>query len=314
MTPLPLPRTSLSLSPLCYGTADWASYDFDHLRRLYTTFRAAGGNAFDSAHCYAFWTNNLGDPERLLGKLVRQYESNRSDVVVITKGGHVGMPPGYPRPDKYIAPELLAKDFAESLERLDLPYVDLYLLHRDELTTPAEEHLHALQDFVRKGQIKHIGVSNWLPERIEHANKVAAERGWAPFVINQAFHNLATMTDPTKGDPTTPFVTEAHLPWYRAHKFPMLAFSANANGFFSTGKSRWGNYDNPVSLARLGRCRAIAAARGFTPCQVALAFLLQHPFPCFPLFGTGKLDHLAETLAATRLELTPAELASLTAA
>lgn len=308
----PLPGTPLSLSPLAYGTADWASYDFDHLRRLYTTFRGAGGNTFDTAHCYAFWTNNLGDPERLLGKLVRQYESNRSDVVIITKGGHIGMPPGYPRPDKYIAPELLVKDLTESMERLDLPYVDLYLLHRDEQTTPAEEHLHALQPFLAKGIIKNIGVSNWLPHRIEHANKIAAERGWTPFKINQAFHNLATLTDPTKGDPTTPFITEDHLAWYRKHNFPMLAFSANANGFFSSGKSRWGNYDNPTSLARRDRAIALGAKHGYSATQVAIAYLLHHPFPCFPLFGTGKLEHLSELIAATRLKLTPAELASLT--
>src|SRR5947207_2555278 len=117
-----LGRTSLKISSLALGTAEWGSAvpeaDVD---QLYSTFRAAGGNTVDTAHCYAFWLDGgEGASERSLGRCVRKFERRRDDVVVMTKGGHPAAPPKYPRPDKYLAPEVIARDLAESLARLEL--------------------------------------------------------------------------------------------------------------------------------------------------------------------------------------------------
>src|SRR6185295_8293975 len=106
-------------STFCMGTIGWGTKtNSDHLDRLYDTFRTAGGNFFDSAHVYSFWLpNGLGASERALGEIVRR-RADRDRVILATKGGHPHVAGGYDRPDRYLAPEVIAKDIAESLERL----------------------------------------------------------------------------------------------------------------------------------------------------------------------------------------------------
>jgi aryl-alcohol dehydrogenase-like predicted oxidoreductase len=278
--------------------------------RLYTTFRTGGGSVFDTAHCYAFWLNALGQPERQLGELVRKHERNRGDVFIVTKGGHIGVPPGYPRPDRYIAPEVLERDVAESLERLNCGPIDLYLLHRDDPRVPAEEHLAALQPAIRRGDIKSIGVSNWPTARIEAANAFARKQGYTPFITNQVRYNLAVLTHPESGDPTITNTTKADLDWYTRNRFHMMAFSATANGYFS-GKGTLGGYDNPTSQSRREAAQAIASTRGVNATQIALAWLLAHPFPIWPTFFTASPDHLTDALRAMEIRLTAEEVKQL---
>lgn len=299
----------MPLSPLVLGTADWPLIAEADLDRLYCRFRKLGGTSFDTAHCYAFWLDQLGTPERQLGSLIRKHESNRDAVRVITKGGHVPYPK-YDRPEFYMAPEVVERDLRESLERLGTR-IDLYLLHRDDPRIPADEHLHMLQPFLANGLVGGIGVSNWLPDRVEAAHRAADRHGWQRFEINQVLCHLAHKTDPASGDPTTPFTTADHLAWYERTKFPMLAYSATANGFFAAGRSKWGNYDNPISEKRLERARAIANARNATPTQIALAWLLNAPWPCHALFATRQPPHLEEAFGALHLRLTPEERAHL---
>jgi 1-deoxyxylulose-5-phosphate synthase len=295
---------STRFSPLALGTADWASYPPDELDRVYSAFRSGGQNTFDSAHCYAFWTGHLGQPEKLLGQLVRKHESHRRDVHIVTKGGHVPYP-GYPRPHRYLSPEAVRSDFAESLDRLNTDYVDHYLLHRDDPRVPPEELISVLDELVRSGQARAVGVSNWLPHRIARGNRYAELKALAPISVCQAMHTLAHVTDPGKGDPTVPVTTDADLSWYQASGLPMLAFSATANGYFSTGKSRFGTFDNPTSQARAERCKSLGNEIGKTPMQVAIAYLLNHPFPCTPLLATRNPAHLQEAIGAINIRLTP---------
>src|SRR5215831_10773320 len=95
----------------CLGTIGWGTNVVgEHLDRLYDTFRNAGGNFFDSAHCYQFWMpGGLGASERALGEIVRR-RGDRDRVILATKGGHPNDANGYPRPDRYLAPEVIAKD------------------------------------------------------------------------------------------------------------------------------------------------------------------------------------------------------------
>jgi aryl-alcohol dehydrogenase-like predicted oxidoreductase len=192
-----LPGTSLSVSPLAYGTGSWGSeVRGDELTRLYTTYRAAGGNAFDSAHCYAFWLDAEGASERALGECVRSHERRREDVVVMTKGGHPSAPPKYPKPDRYLSPEVLRKDIAESLDRLQTDYIDLYFLHRDDPRVPAGEIIDALAEHIAAGRIRYIGASNWRVARMAEANAYAASHGRPAFVASQVQWNLAEPTRP----------------------------------------------------------------------------------------------------------------------
>src|SRR5215217_945262 len=102
-------------STFCLGTIRWGTkVRGEELDRLYDAFRGAGGNFFDSAHVYAFWLDGgSGASERALGEIVRR-RGDRGDVVLATKGGHPNMANGYPRPERFLAPDVIARDLSES--------------------------------------------------------------------------------------------------------------------------------------------------------------------------------------------------------
>jgi aryl-alcohol dehydrogenase-like predicted oxidoreductase len=108
------------------GTIPWGTkLRGEDLDRLYDTFREAGQNFFDSAHVYAFWMpGGVGASERALGEIVRR-RGDRGNVVLATKGGHPHMKGGYDRPDRYLSPQVIAGDIADSLDRLDVDTIDL---------------------------------------------------------------------------------------------------------------------------------------------------------------------------------------------
>lgn len=302
----PADRSLSTKCPFALGTADWPSVPDAGVEELYSAFRTRGGRIFDTAHCYAFWLGALGKPERQLGSLVRRLERSREDVFIVTKGGHVAVPPDYPRPDRYLAPEVVERDVNESLERLSCGHIDLYLLHRDDPRVPASEHLAALQPFLRRGDIRAIGVSNWIPARVDEANDFANRKGYTPFTVNQVRYNLAHLTDPDAGDPTIAHVTPADVEWYARTGFTMMAFSATANGYFS-GRNP-ASYVNAVSEARRRTATELAKAHRSTSTQIAVAWLLAHPFPVWPTFFTRSQEHLAEIMGSVDVSVAPQEL------
>ena len=115
-----IPHTDLRVSALCYGLGSFGSrVKGAEMERLYATFREAGGNFFDTAHCYAFWlTEGAGCSERALGECLRRF-GDREKIVIGTKGGHPDVSPSYPRPDRYLAPEVIASDIRDSLRRFE---------------------------------------------------------------------------------------------------------------------------------------------------------------------------------------------------
>jgi aryl-alcohol dehydrogenase-like predicted oxidoreductase len=293
MRKVKIPKTGLEVSALTYGTCDWGSRSEAPLDQLYDAFREAGGNTFDTAHCYAFWSAGSGASERALGKLVRE-KDKRSDVFLITKGGHPPDPPRYPRADRYLSAEVLDSDVRDSLERLGVDYIDLYFLHRDDPRTPVGEIMDALAPHVQSGRLHGLGASHWSPARIAAANEYAAGKGIAPFVASQPGWSLA---HPTSGNP----YPKSDRTWHERTQLALFAFSPTAHGYFSKGSDA--HFDNPVSQARLERARKLGAELGATPSQIALAWLMYQPFPVVPILGTLNPDHLADALGAAKLEL-----------
>jgi aryl-alcohol dehydrogenase-like predicted oxidoreductase len=291
----------LAVSAICLGTAEWGTKADDvQVDRLYETYRAAGGNCFDSAHVYAMWANATGASERALGACVRRH-GDRGDVVLCTKGGHPDAGAKYPRPDRYLAAGVIARDVAESLERLGTDVIDLYFLHRDDARMPVAEIIEPLNEHVRAGRLRYLGASNWSTARIAEANAHAAARGLAPFVASQVLFNLGHPSKP----PFVPFLAGDDLAWHAASGFPAFAFSATANGYFATdGQAAKGSYDNPTSRGRLERARQLAVELGVTPNRVALAYLTHQPFPVVPMTGTTSVEHLVDAVGAGVVSLT----------
>jgi aryl-alcohol dehydrogenase-like predicted oxidoreductase len=279
---------------------------------LWDHYYELGGNCFDTAHMYGG-----GSMETLLGAWQAQ-RGIREDLVIIGKGAHT--------PDNH--PEAVARQLDESLERLQTDHVDLYFLHRDNLQVPVGEFVDALDAEVRRGRVRAYGGSNWTLPRIRAANEYAAENHKQPFdaVSNQL--SLARMVDPiwpgvqTAADPEfTDYLCGAGM--------ALLPWSAQARGFFtdwadvvlqtSGSSSRTCAAMHPAA-AELARCwfapdnfqrreraRRLAGERGADAIQIALAYVLAQPFPCFPLIGPRTLAETRSSIAALDLELTQCE-------
>lgn len=306
----PLPDSDLKLSALAMGNTPFGTgLPAETTERLYTLFREAGGNTFDTAHCYCFWLpNGNGAAERALGQCIRQF-NDRKNVFIVTKGGHPAILPDYPRPDSFLAPETLAADINDSLERLGFDTIDLYLLHYDDPRMPVSDIIDTLNTHIAAGRLRAIGVSNWTTARIAEANAYAQAKRLHGFVASEPRFSLAhTNTPEPQADPASRYLYDHDLVWHTQSQLPVLCYSPTAGGYFaSNGVQSQETYENPISRARLDRARQLATQLHTTPNQIALAYLIAQPFRVMPILGTSDPAHLADAIAATNLQLTPSQ-------
>ncbi len=306
-----LPNSPLTLSALALGNGVFGvGLMPDATDRLYSLYRDAGGNTFDTAHCYSFWLpNGSGASERVLGRCIRRF-NDRKNVFIITKGGHPAVLPDYPRPDSFLAPEIIASDINDSLERLGFDTIDLYLLHRDDPRMPVSGIIDTLNSHIATGRLRSIGVSNWTTARIAEANAYAQANGLHGFVVSQPQFSLAqpNAPEPTT-DPANRYLYDHDIAWHTRSRLPVLCYSPTAGGYFaSDGVRSKGTFENPTSRARLIRAQQLAAQLGATPNQIALAYLMAQPFLIIPILGTSDPVHLADGLASANIQLTPTQV------
>ncbi|MGV3614841.1 MAG: aldo/keto reductase [Fimbriimonas sp.] len=310
MSTLALPGTDLQVSPIGYGTSDFGTrVDQETAFRLLDRYMGLGGNFVDSAHCYAFWqAGGLGMPERIIGA----YERSRGTrLVVATKGGHPDGGPDYRRPDRYLAPEVVAQDVDDCLNRLQRDAIDLFYLHRDDERLSVAEIVDALDPQVRSGRVRYVGASNWRPERIAEANGYARAHGRAPFVALQNQWSLARPIWEPEGPAPVRYLTPDDVPALQSLNIAVIPYSSTANGYF--GGATPGHFHSPANEALRGRVAEVAEEIGATSTQVALAWLMAQPLKVVPLVGTASETHLEEAMTAPKVKLTDEQMAKLTA-
>jgi len=277
----------------------------DLAREMVAKALDCGVNFFDTADAYAG-----GESETLLGRILRD---RRDEVVISTKYGfrcgEALVASGLSRRHTLWAAE-------QSLKRLGTDWIDLFICHREDATTPLEETLVALDSLVRAGKVRYIGFSNWSAWRVAAAVEFQRANGLAPFVAGQLYYSLVGR------DVETDLV-----PVMRRYSIGMMAWSPLAQGFLTgkitpenlkTGDHRLANFDFlPMDRERgfkvVDALRAIAAEHACSVPQVALAWLLAKPAATNIILGASKLEQLTDDLGATDLELTPEEIASLDA-
>jgi aryl-alcohol dehydrogenase-like predicted oxidoreductase len=302
-----LPRTELEVSAICYGGGGLGSgVRGERVDELLNAYRDGGGNIVDSAHCYGFWSEfGEGASERAIGDYIRR--NGADDLVVTTKGGHPGRP-GYRQVDVWLSPHRVEADVDDSLGRFGLDTIDLYWLHRDDTRLEVATIMDALNREVQRGRIRYLGASNWTVERIEEANAYAEEHGLRGFCASQVEWSLAHKEPPEPDAPhgdVTVFAGEREGAFHERSGLPLFAYTSTASGYFAPGARKRPAFDNDLSRARLKRAKELASELGATPNQVALAWLLNQPFPAVPITGTSDVDHLSEALAAVEIRLTP---------
>ncbi|MBN1808985.1 MAG: aldo/keto reductase [Planctomycetes bacterium] len=268
---------------------------------LFDDFIECGGNAFDTAYIYGG-----GTAEKVLGHYVRN-RGIRDDVVILDKGAHTPA----------CFPDKLSAQFAESLERLQTDYVDIYMMHRDNPDVPVGEFMDVMNEHAAAGRMKIFGVSNWSKERIDEANAYADGKGLARIAAVSNNFSLARMVDPVwKGCIASS--SPDYVKWHTDTRMPLMPWSSQARGFFVEGRSHPDRKDDPElvrcwyaedNFKRLERARELAEKKGCLPINIALAYVLCQPFPTFPLIGPRKPSETRSSLPALGVELTPKEVA-----
>lgn len=315
-----LGRTGLYVSEICLGcmtfggNADagmWraiGALDQATVDQIVGDSLKAGVNFFDTADVYSF-----GESERRLGQAFKNLGVKRSDVVVATKvHGRMG-----PRANDAGSSRGHIMDSVKgSLERLQLDHIDLYQIHGNDSVTPIEETLRALDDLVREGLVRYVGVSNWSAWKIAKANTLADERRWARFETLQAYYSIAGRD-----------LERELVPMISSEKLGLMVWSPLAGGLLS-GKfgpdvakpndARRASFDfPPVDQDRAWACvaemRKVGEARGVSVARVALAWLLSKQHVMSIIIGAKTTEQLNDNLAAVDLELSPEEIERLDA-
>ena len=293
------------VATLVMGTLTFRAADLPRYAALLDRYVEAGGNIIDTALAY-----EAGESERALGAWLAQ-RGRRDDLIVITKGAHHA-PDGTHR----VTPEGITEDLTRSLGNLGIDSIDLYMLHRDDPAIPVGTIVECLNAHVEAGRIGSFAASNWTHTRIAEANEFAAARGLRGFVASSPNFALAVPHVPICPRCISVAGDREALTWYRAIRFPLLAWSSQAGGFFSgrfqpnvPPNPSVAPYYAPDNWERLARVQALARLKGCRPMQLALAWTLHQSFPVFPLIGPRTLGELDDSLAALDIELTPAEVA-----
>jgi aryl-alcohol dehydrogenase-like predicted oxidoreductase len=306
MKTVTLGATGLRVTPLAYGTwqfgGDWGPVDEQAAIAAIAQARSLGVNFFDTAQAYGF-----GRAERLLGRaLAADLRSDRESVVVATKGG-LRMDG-----DKLVrdaSPAWLRKGVEASLEALGTDHIDLYQVHWPDPHTPLRETAAGLAELVREGLIRHVGVSNYTPAQIGEFSTVL------PAETVQPLYHLFRRD-----------VEADLLPYAAAHDIGVLAYGPLAHGLLGgtmTEATRFGAGDwrahSPAftgigfayNLEVVAALRAFAARHGATIAQLAVAWVLANPAVQVAIVGARTPAHLAESLGALDLTLSPADLAEI---
>ena len=273
-------------------------------------FVAAGGNLIDTADVYT-----PGVSEEIIGRwLARQPESVRSQVVLTTKGR---FPMGPGPNDVGLSRRHLSDALDASLRRLQVDSVDLYQVHAWDPLTPLEETWGFLDDAVRAGKVRYLGLSNFAGWQIQKAADLALYRGLARPVTLQPQYNLLAREIEWEVVPACESTGLGLLPW------------SPLGGGWLTGK--YTKDERPTGATRLGddpnrgveaydrrsaeqrtwdvidAVQAIAEDRGVSMAQVALAWLHDRPLMTSVILGARTMEQLQDNLGAAGLHLTPEE-------
>jgi 1-deoxyxylulose-5-phosphate synthase len=305
-----LGNTGLRVSRVCLGmmsfgkheSREWA-LDEEAAEPIVRRAVESGVIFFDTADVY-----NGGQSEVVTGRLLSKLFRMREEYVVATKVNGRTMPGenGLGLSRKHIMASIDG-----SLQRLGLDYVDLYQIHRWDHSTPIEETMEALHDVVRVGKARYIGASSMWAWQFAKAQQVAPTR----FVSMQNHYNLIYREEEREMIPQCRDQTVAVLPWSPLAR-GLLAGSRTTAGEQLTTRAKTDPfldslYRPDLDFPVIDRAAEIAAARGVSTAQVALAWLLHKPDVTAPIVGATKLEHLEQALDAAELSLSDEEIARL---
>lgn len=267
-----------------------------------------GGNCVDTARLYG-----NGMSEKTIGKWIKAARKSGREIAVSTKGGH-------PRLETMNIPRIsrgeIESDINGSLAALGIDAIDIYWLHRDDLSKSPEEIIELMNSFISEGKIKSLGVSNWHAQRILAANSYAAKHGLKPIVASQVKWSLA-VPNAGIGDPTLVEMDEREYEIYSGKNIPVVAYSSQGKGIFSVLKTDGADalsegvresYLNGATLRRFKIAEEISEKYGVPISSVVLSYIYSNPdISAHVLIGPVNIGQLEDSLSSSDFILSEEE-------
>ncbi len=310
-----LGNTGVLVSELCLGAMTFGGKGFweaigqlpqDEVNKLVKISIDSGINFIDTANVYS-----EGLSEILLGKSLKSLGIDRQKVVIATKvRGRVGDGAN----QVGLSRLHIADSVNDSLERMGISYIDLLYIHGVDPITPLEETMRGLDDVVRSGKVRYLGISNHPAWMVTKANGIAEKMGWTKFVALQNYYSIAGRD-----------IEREIVPMSQSEKLALMPWSPLAGGFLSgkytrnnekAGDSRRDSFDfPPVDKEKaydiIELMENISKNHGVSVAQVALAWMLKKEAVTSIIIGAKKQEQLVDNIAATELELTDDEMEQL---
>ena len=303
-----LANTDLKVSRICLGCMSFGdphqgmhswTLSYEESVKIIRYALDKGINFFDTAMSY-----QNGTSEEYLGKAIKKY-AKREDVVIATKF--------MPRTIEDIHQGIGVKEHIErcldvSLKRLDMDYIDLYIMHMWDENTPIEETMKALHELIEEKKIRYIGISNCYAWQIAKANEIAIAHGWQPFISVQGHYNLIFREEERE-----------MKPYCHHHGIAMTPYSALASGRLSKhpgelskrmkedhyAKSK---YDMTYyqDLKIIERVEQLAKEKNVSMTEISLAWLLTKVDA--PIIGATKIHHIDEACQSILVQLSKEDI------
>ncbi|MBM3289210.1 MAG: aldo/keto reductase [Candidatus Hydrogenedentes bacterium] len=303
-----VPGIEQPISTLVQGTVMLPGGNETQAHALLDAVFELGCNTFDTAHEYAG-----GEGERSFGRWLES-RGHRDRVVIIGKGAH------HNADRKCVTPYDITAHLHDSLARMRVDFIDLYMLHRDDPSRPVGPIMETLNEHIDAGKVRAIGASNWTARRMLEANLYAQTRSLTPFAAASPQFSLVEMID----EPWDNCVSIGGLPgepdrtWYEENETALFTWSSLAGGFLSGRVTRqnarqhedeiyYRCYACEANLKRLDRVHELARMKRVTVPQLALAWVLHHPLELYPIVAAYHPREFEQLTRALEIELSPIE-------
>lgn len=304
--------TGLEVSTICLGTMQfkWTTDEATSYQILDAYFEA-GGNFIDTADVYTSWQpgNTGGEAETIIGNWLTQ-KGNRDKIVLATKvrGKMWAGPEG-----EGLSRVHMMRAVEDSLRRLQTDHIDLYQAHAPDTLTPIEETMRAFDDLVKQGKVRYVGCSNYSGDQLAEAIQASKRDDLVEYTTLQPHWSLVERLK---------FEIETY-PTVKTYGLGIIPYSPLGRGFL-TGKYKRGQIPDSKRIESvkplltnknfllLDKLEALSKARGITISQMALGWLLSREQVVAVIIGANNPQQLADSLGASGVWLTNAEMNELT--
>ncbi|WP_017932613.1 aldo/keto reductase [Robiginitomaculum antarcticum] len=291
MKTITLGQSDLRVGRIGYGCWRMAQSTPKQAQAKIETALSCGMTLIDTADIYGFSEpskftkepDGFGEAEAVLGQVLKSAPQLRDQMILVTKGGII---PPRPYNSTY---DYLTGALERSLVRLNTDCVDLFLIHRPDLSTSFAQAGRALDALIDSGKTRYVGISNFTASQA-HALQMNMESG---LIVHQNEFS-ALCQDP---------MTNGILDQCQERDMTLMAWSPLAGGALATGRI-YGRFNEAMFKRVMSTLMRLAEAYDTTPVNIALAFTLRHPAGVMPIIGTQKIDRIKDSANADNINLT----------